>query len=679
MKIKLCICLFILFFLLSMSFKPHKAFATNDLTTLSIEELMNVVVDIVVTASKYEQKVTDAPSSISIITADEIRKYGHRDFAEILRSVRGFYSTYDRNYKYLGVRGFGLPSDYNNRILVLIDGNKINDNIYDSVGVGPVFNLDIDTIKRIEVVRGPGSSLYGKSAFFGVINVITKKGEDYNGFEVSAEAGTFDRYKTSVKYGKRYQNGLEIALSGTYLDSEGDDSLFFKEFDDPETNNGIAENQNYDREKKLYASIIYDDFTLTGGYIYTKLGVPTAPWETIFNHDLFTVEEQYWLGLKYEHTYDGDLTVLARVNYSEYNYYGLYPYEGDPEFEEPPVVINDDSADGRWLNAELHITKPIMEKHKLTLGSETQINFEERQRSVFLGVTDWGVLDDSRDTSSWAVFLQDEYTYSDNFIISAGVRYDHFESFGGTTNPRIGVIYKPDPASAIKAIYGRAFRAPNAYEFYFDDDHATTIKNLELQPETINTYELIYEKYFATNYRMSAGGFYYEIDDLIQQTEDLDEICDFGDPCLVFQNLSQVTAKGVEFEIEGKWDTGLHGRVSYTFQETNNEETDDEMINSPKHMLKLNVSIPLVRERFYLSLEEQYTAKRKTLTDEYVDEFFITNLTLLSQNLLNNLDASFSVYNLFNKKYSDPGAGEHTMDAIEQNGREFRLKLTYMF
>lgn len=228
-------------------------------------------------------------------------------------------------------------------------------------------------------------------------------------------------------------------------------------------------------------------------------------------------------------------------------------------------------------------------------------------------------------------------------------------------------------------MYGRAFRAPTVYELYYDDGHATTKSSPDLTPETINTYELIYEKYFATHYRMSAGGFYYEIDDLIQQTEDLDEICDFGDPCLVFANLRQVTAKGVEFEIEGKWDTGLHGRVSYTFQKTNNEETDDVLTNSPKHMLKLNVSIPLVRERFYLSLEEQYTAKRKTLTDEYVDEFFITNLTLLSQNLLNNLDASFSVYNLFNEQYSDPGAGEHTMDAIEQNGREFRLKLTYRF
>jgi iron complex outermembrane receptor protein len=128
-------------------------------------------------ASKYEQKVTEAPSSVSIITSSEIKKYGYRTLADILRSVRSFYITYDRNYSYVGVRGFGRPGDYNSRILLLIDGHRTNDNIYNQAFVGAEAIIDVDLIERVEVIRGPGSSLYGSNAFFAVINVITRRGD----------------------------------------------------------------------------------------------------------------------------------------------------------------------------------------------------------------------------------------------------------------------------------------------------------------------------------------------------------------------------------------------------------------------------------------------------------------------------------------------------------------------
>ena len=135
--------------------------ARTDFMEMSVEELMSVEVAMVVGASKYEQQVTEAPASVSIVSADDIKKYGYRSLADALRSVRGTYVTYDRNYNYLGTRGFDRPGDLNTRVLLLVDGHRINDNIFESAPVGTEFPIDIDLIDRIEVIRGPSSSLDG--------------------------------------------------------------------------------------------------------------------------------------------------------------------------------------------------------------------------------------------------------------------------------------------------------------------------------------------------------------------------------------------------------------------------------------------------------------------------------------------------------------------------------------
>jgi len=217
----------LIFFLLSLL--PPFAFGKEDpkdLTNLTLEELMKVEVASVQGASKFEQKVTEAPSSVSIVTADQIKKYGYRTLADILRSVRGFYATYDRNYSYLGARGFGRPSDYNNRFLLVIDGHRVNDNIYDSAFIGTDFILDVDLIEKVEIIRGPGSSLYGSNAFFGVIHVITKKGRNLKGIEASGEAGSQQTYKGRISYGNQFSNGVEGILSGTTYASKGDKRLY---------------------------------------------------------------------------------------------------------------------------------------------------------------------------------------------------------------------------------------------------------------------------------------------------------------------------------------------------------------------------------------------------------------------------------------------------------------------
>ena len=252
----------------------------TDLSGLSLEDLAKLKVDSVYGASKFLQKAADAPASVTIVTADEIQKYGYRTLADVLRSVRGFYVIYDRNYSYVGVRGFSRPGDYNARILFLLDGHRVNDNIFDGAYVATEFPVDLDLIERIEIIRGPSSSLYGTGAFVAVINVITKRGRDLNAAEISTDAGSWNSYKGRVSYGGRFDSGLETLLSGSFYDSKGHKRLFFPEFDSPATNNGVAVDADGDQSYSAFADIIYRDFNIHVVQASRTKHIPTASFGT---------------------------------------------------------------------------------------------------------------------------------------------------------------------------------------------------------------------------------------------------------------------------------------------------------------------------------------------------------------------------------------------------------------
>src|SRR5208337_263997 len=229
-------------------------------------------------ASKVEQKETEAPSSITIVSSDEVKKYGYRTLADILQSVPGFYVTYDRDYDYLGIRGLEL-GDYNNRVLLLVDGHRVNDNLTDNAAIGTDFILDVDLIDRVEIIRGPGSALYGNNAFLAGINVITRQGKQLNGVDGSVEYGSFEAYKLRATAGKVFTNGLQFLLSGTLYDDPGQSELFYKQFDNPAQNNGIAKDMDGDSYQSAFGSINYTDFTLESAFIHRDKTNPTAQYD----------------------------------------------------------------------------------------------------------------------------------------------------------------------------------------------------------------------------------------------------------------------------------------------------------------------------------------------------------------------------------------------------------------
>src|ERR1041385_3519920 len=201
--------------------------ADDDFTRLDLSQLMQVKVPIVYGASKHDQKITEAPSDVCSSDLDDIKQFGYRTLGDILSGVRDLYINSDRVYQSLGIRGVSRLGDFGGRVLLTIDGHRLNEPIYDSTFFGQDFPLDVDLIERVEVIRGPGSALYGNNAFFGIVNVVTRKGRDLQGAEVSALAGDFDTYGGRFSFGKQFKNGVEVVASGTYLDTQGQEKLAY--------------------------------------------------------------------------------------------------------------------------------------------------------------------------------------------------------------------------------------------------------------------------------------------------------------------------------------------------------------------------------------------------------------------------------------------------------------------
>ncbi len=649
---------------------------THNLADLSLEELMQVRVESVYGASKHEQKVTQAPSSVTIVTAEQIRRFGYRTLADVLRGVRGFYVSDDRNYQYVGVRGFLRPGDYNSRILVMVDGHRMNDSIYDGAYAGREGVVDLELIERVEVIRGPSSSLYGSSAFFGVINVVTKRGGQLGGLEVAGEGDTFDSRRGRATYGARHSNGVEWLVSASQYRSEGPAHLYYPEFDqrtseDPRAgNDGVADGLDYEDALSLFSKLSYGSWSVSGFFNDRNKQVPTASFDTIFNDPREqTRDRRGYVEVGYDRRFSEAFDLQARVFYDDYLYRGAYPYElaapGDPS---DPAIYRD-AAIGNWFGTQWQLTARLADAHTIQVGGEYRENRREYQDAYYDIDPRSYDLQDDRSSETLGLYVQDEIKVSEQLALTAGLRFDrYFGSFGSTLNPRMGLIYNVSPTATLKTLYGQAFRAPNPFERFYNPEQAN---QPELNPEKIKTYELVYEQYFGHRYRVGAAVYWYDVKELITQTQN-----ELGDQ--YFANLAHVHAKGVELEAEGRFDSGVRVAVSYALQEATDEVGRVELSSSPRHLAKAHLTVPL-HAQFLASLELQYNGESRTIRAASADDFLLANVTLLGEKLLRGLDVSIGVYNVLDERYAYPGSADNIQDVIEQNGRSVQGKLTYRF
>lgn len=648
---------------------PAVAEAQRDLGQVPLEELVELRVQQVFGASDRLQPVTEVPSSVTIVSAAEISRYGYRTLADILRGVRGFYITNDRNYSYVGARGFNRPGDYSTRILLLVNGHRVNDNVFDQASVGAEFGIDAAMFERVEVIRGPASSLYGTNALFAIVNVITRTGASLNGASFDVDAGTLGTRVVRASGGRRLENGMDFALSGTYDRSNGVSQLYLPAFDVADSNGGLAENLDGEQSGQVYGQFRMNNLTVTGAFGRRNKYVPTASYSTLFNaHDPAeqTTDRHSTVSAQYVRVLRGArLTTEAAIDHFHYN--GVYPYSGE-EPRDPLVVFRDGSSGLRWT-VNSRMTRPLPGRQTLTLGGEFVDNVDQNQWGAypFPSIDNFGLEQSSR---QGAAFVQDEIKLRSWLLVNGGLRYDRYSRFSRTT-PRGAVVVMPSANHSLKYLYGRAFRAPNAYELYYYRDASAS-----LQPESIATHEWVWEAYFGERLRTAVSTYRYRASQLV----DLRVI----EPDGVFDNLGFVNgetirASGLELEGEIRLKGGAEALASYSAQ--NAEEAiplGRRLTNSPRHMAKLRLSLPGPLDRSFASFEWQYLSSRTTLAGTTVDPASIADVNV-NLPIGRSVTVTGHVRNLFDARYSDPASEEHLGPSIEQNGRTFRVGLRWVF
>ena len=645
----------------------------QSLPDLSIEELMKLDAGQVFGASERLQPVLEAPSSVSFITAAEIQRYGYRTLADILRGVRGMYVTDDRNYSLLGTRGFALPGDYNSRILLLVNGHRVNDNVYGQAQVGAEFGLDPALFERVEIIRGPASSLYGDSAVFAVVNVITRTGASLGGGSIALEAGTLGAQLVRATAGHRFASGVDVALSGTYENRDGVGRLYFPAFDTPATNHGVAEGLDGEGVRQFYGRLTFNDLTVTGIYGTRQRDVPTASYSTLFNPQGSpeeTTDRHTLIDAEYGRSF-GNARATFRTSFDRLSGDGTYPFSG--ELDGGPALLGRTQSLGTRWTVGIGVTRPFGYRQTVRAGIEGANNTRQNERSFYV---DPPILlfDNVRSSRQLGLYVQDEIRFGKWVIVNAGLRYDSRQgiqmSNGEYTRvtPRAALIVLPSSTQSLKYLYGRAFRSPNVFElntFYFGEQVN------DLRPESIDTHEIVWERYVHDWLRTSVSSYWYKADDLLTLRSDAAAFLG-----TTFVNEGEVKAKGVEIEAQMRLKGNSRALVSYAVQNAVNQQTHETLANSPRHMVKARISLPVLTQRSFVSVEGQYLSSRKTLAGSTV-----SGVAIVDVNMVHPLGRAWELYggvrNLFDTQHLDPVSLQHMQDSIPQNGRTARIGLRW--
>ncbi len=632
-------------------------FCQTDTTDKLLEEMLNMTVS---TAAKYEQNVSEAPSSVEIITSEDIDRYGYQTLADVLQSVKGFFIRDDHSYQYVGSRGFDRPSSYSNKLLLMVNGHIINENYYGSIFIGNDLGIDLKNVEKIEIVVGPGSVLYGTGAMLAVINIITKAGNNIDGFKFNYQTGNYGRNEGTFLFGKEFSNKLSVTASAKGGIIAGRD-YYFKEFDTDSTNFGNAINSDADRYYQLFSSIKYTDFTANISFVSREKTIPTAPWEVTFNsNNTKSTDDRGYMDFNYKFDLNKNQKLKLRTYFDYYRSDGFYQYNA-PQTEQ---------TKGIWVGAEVQHIWDIFPGNRLTWGIEEKYNSLSLYR---FWINDSSVYDHNQPFNILSFYLQDQYQILDNLSITAGLRYENNSLFFQGLTPRAALVFNPYGESYFKLIYGKAFRSPNNYEAFYTD-YLTQKPNHNLKPEQISTTELCYEQKFLQNFYFKASVFYYVMNDLI------DQYLDPSDSLTQFTNKQNIESFGFEADLKAKFKSGLWGYLSFTHSFARDKFDSKHLSNSPVYLVKAGLSQKFFKH-FSVSLDYLYESERNTFFEDITPSFMIFNLyfdikpNLTADNtfnsILNRFSLSLKINNLLDKQYYLPGGYEHIQHSLIQNGRNF--------
>ena len=655
-------------------------------------------------ATRHETQIRKAPSIVTVITDEEIKNLGYRTFAEILRTVPGFEILKKADFGEVvpAVRGLAGAD----KVRVMLNGHLVNN----PLGGGAFSNFDdfpVESIKRIEIIRGPGSAMYGENAFTAVINIITKDAKDIDGVKVSSGYGSFDTYEENIVFGKTYGN---VNLSGMvhYRQSGGFDGIVESDsqtridnsFGFPAASQAPGRVEDWRQEYNLNLKADYKGVYFEGLYSNKNRGPFIGPQYAL--NDESDVETNYVFGeVGYKKTFEERLTFKPSVYYDQFDnntYIESFsegvtlPLDtnGDGVYDKfntyPDGLIGNGRVTQKIVGTEIPFDYELFDGNVITLGLEYRLISQTNVRfsSNFHPAT-YAPLDSLQDFSDtypflkeatrriWSIYLQDTWDITDTINLTLGARHDQYNDFGGATSPRSGLTWAFMEDASLKLLYGEAFRAPSFLEMFTTNQPAIQ-GNENLAPERIRTYELGLSYKFNKHVSSSVNYFFNDVKDLIVL-----RTMESAQNTSRYENFGDARIQGVEMETKVDITKGNYVFMNYTFQSPEDDNGDDLPFVA-KHKGNFGVNVHYWKY-VNTNLSTFVSGRRFREEDDTRDDlpaYALLNLSVIGKEFFKTMEVYGTVYNLLDKDNSDPGPTSIPED-LPRPGRTFFIGLSYQF
>jgi iron complex outermembrane receptor protein len=629
----------------------------RDLGGLSLEQLMDVQVQ---TATLRKQSLQDAPASVTVVTAEDIRRYGYRTLGEVLSNVRSFYATSDGPLGYLGARGFSLLGDYNTRFLVLINGHALTDNVFGAMYYfGQDFPLDLDLVEQIEIVRGPSSALYGGNGVFATLNIITKSPANAARRHVRTQVSTLGERKLAASAAFAVGSGASMLLSGAVLHSGGR-TVDFPELAQaglsPSRTGHVGSEAGYN----VFANLTWKDWTVIALFGQHNAIVPTGWYGTsVGNTGTTDLESRNFVEAAWNRSVGQNGEFRWRTYYDQYRYDGVYDYGSGFRIL--------DGAIGDWVGSELVYHHDTGGRGTFTVGGQAGVDLRNVQYDIDATTSPAGTERIERfrrnhRRASLGIFAQQQWKLSPSWTAYVGGRVDKTTYDTLFFSPRLAVVHERNN-HAHKLMYGRAFRNPSTFERYWQP-------NPSLKAERIDTFEIVREQRLFRSASLTASAFHYRLGGLIVGVP-------VSETSLQYQNASRAQATGFETELSAQPAGWLAAVASFSVQRTRGVNSGERLPNSPVRLGQFRASIPLARQRLILSGALRYLASRLDAYGGHVPAATVVDFTATASRLRTGMELQFGVRNVLDKSYSDPLSPEHATQRMPAAGRAVFVRLAW--
>lgn len=676
----------------------------------TLEELQNITIT---SSTGTEQKISQAPSIATVITAQQIERSSARTLSEVLQMVPGLQvylsSTLAQSSAY-DIRG--IKGAFGSQILTLING-VVLDRVY--TGSATLrFTFPASAIKRVEVIRGPGSAVYGADAFSGVINIITKDAQYLsNHSETGVRYGSFQRYEVYGNYGEVYKSGLRLGVNLSYMSSKGDRNRIIKS-DLQSTFDGIFGTSasrapaSYDDRYNVYnmnLNLKYENLSMNlWTYLSKDNGLGAGIAATI-DPKGYVGNTQTILDLKYDSKPTEGVLWSNKIIFTYIDVstqFNIFPAntrlpigsDGNVFTQGGGLVTFTDGFIGNPRTTENKIayesTLKIIkfDKHSIRIGigySYVKLTAKESKNfgpSVIDGTlspidgtltgltgTPYIYIDD-KNRKIFFLSLQDEYTISKDLHLTGGIRYDNYSDFGNTINPRIGLVWNTSKKFTTKLLYGRAFRAPSFAELYLKNNPAA-VGNPNLKPETIDMIELGTQYTLNTKFKSSINVYWYDINNFIHSVS--------SSVGVKYHNIGEQKGAGIELELNYQASDKLLFFVDYAYRWTKDKKTGKAVANVPKHLAHAIADYSITSKWFVNSEVFVVADTSRAINDtrKKIKDYAVLNFST-GYRLTDGLKAIVAVRNLLNEKYFDPSNANPVGD-YPMEGRNIYVELKYMF